>query len=283
MCAINVENKLCWKFDCTVFICLPLQDRSSTPSTAQISQRLSPPHASLLPSALHFSHNDPTTYVPSPSRTVDRMFSHLPLHSQQQARMPYHMIPIGGIQMVQLRPSSFPKLERSSSSTQSPSSPKEEFTFSLSKSSWSTSWNLQSETTQSVSGTQRLEGATMPKGLYSPAASSTTAKSSPVSDFCKQNKKDSKQYGSSWPSKTHTIVPETSQEEGQDTNEGDKRSSDGSEKESRVSCSHRTSEHSKPVEPEEGQSKKHDPTSEEFADEKSVHSDQSQDSNPDST
>ncbi|KAL2084969.1 hypothetical protein ACEWY4_020487 [Coilia grayii] len=58
-------------------------------------------------------------------RTVDHMFSHLPLHSQDQARVPYHMIPIGGIQMVQARPRA--KLERSpSSAASSPTSPKED-------------------------------------------------------------------------------------------------------------------------------------------------------------
>ncbi|KAK3550588.1 hypothetical protein QTP70_000673 [Hemibagrus guttatus] len=258
------------------------QERPSTPSTAQTSQRLSPPHASLVPSALHFPHSDPPIHVPAPSRTMDRMFSHLPLHSQQQARMPYHMIPIGGIQMVQLRPRSCPKLERASSSTQSPISPKEEFTFSLSKSSWSTPWNVQSETSQSVSGTQTLEQESKPLGLHCPATSSTTAKSSPPYDSGKQNKKkNSKQYGSSWPSKTHTIVPERSQEAGQDIFEGDKRSSAGSEKGSRVSLP-RKSEQSEPEEPKESQSK-NDPALEGTAEEKSVHSDQSQDCNPDST
>lgn len=271
-----------WKFDCTVFTCLPLQERPSTPSAVQVSQRLSPPHGSLVPSALHFLHNDPPTHVPIPSRTVDRMFSHLPLHSQQQARMPYHMIPIGGIQMVQLRLRSCPKLERASSTTQSPSSPKEEFTFSLNKSSWSTSSNLQSETTQSVSGTQSLKHETRQLGLYCPATSSTTAKASQTFDSGKQSKKVSKQYGSSWPSKTHNIVPETSQEVGQDTTEAEKMSSHVSEKESRTSLL-RENEQPEPEEPTEGQSKKHDPTAKETAEEKSVHSDQSQDSNPDST
>ncbi|XP_053349541.1 transcription factor HIVEP3 [Clarias gariepinus] len=258
------------------------QERPSTPSTVQVSQRLSPPHGSLVPSALHFLHNDPPTHVPIPSRTVDRMFSHLPLHSQQQARMPYHMIPIGGIQMVQLRLRSCPKLERASSTTQSPSSPKEEFTFSLNKSSWSTSSNLQSETTQSVSGTQSLKHETRQLGLYCPATSSTTAKASQTFDSGKQSKKVSKQYGSSWPSKTHNIVPETSQEVGQDTTEAEKMSSHVSEKESRTSLL-RENEQPEPEEPTEGQSKKHDPTAKETAEEKSVHSDQSQDSNPDST
>ncbi|XP_078261590.1 transcription factor HIVEP2a [Rhinoraja longicauda] len=36
------------------------------------------------------------------------LFTHLPLHSQQQARAPYQMIPIGGIQMVQSGPPAFP-------------------------------------------------------------------------------------------------------------------------------------------------------------------------------
>ncbi|KAF7708739.1 transcription factor HIVEP3 [Silurus meridionalis] len=253
------------------------QERPSTPSNAQASQRLSSPHTSLVPSALQFTQTEPPTHVPIPSRTIDRMFSHLPLHSQQQARMPYHMIPIGGIQMVQLRPRSCPKLERASSSTQSPSSPKEEFTFSQSKSSWSTLWNLQSETSQSVSGTQILERETRQLGLHCPVMSFTTAKSSPTYDSGKDNTKDRKQYGSSWPSKTRTSVPKTSQEGGQDTIEGDKRSSDVSEKESMASL-HRKGEQSEPEVPKDGQSL-NDPTTEE----KSVYSVQSQNSTPDST
>lgn len=184
--------------------------------------------------------------------------------------------------MVQLRPRSCPKLERASSSTQSPSSPKEEFTFSLSKSSWNTSWNLQYEITQSVTGTQSLERETRPVGLHCPAPSSTTAKPSQGPYSGKQHRNDSKQYGSSWPSKSHTIVPETSQEEGQDTIEGDTRNSDASEQQTRVSL-HRKSEQSEPEEPKEGQSKKHALTSEESVKEKYIHSDQSQDCNPDST
>ncbi|XP_069479147.1 transcription factor HIVEP3 [Ambystoma mexicanum] len=41
-------------------------------------------------------------------RVDENVFSHLPLHSQQLSRAPYPMIPIGGIQMVQSRPSSHP-------------------------------------------------------------------------------------------------------------------------------------------------------------------------------
>lgn len=40
----------------------------------------------------------------------ENVFSHLPLHSQHLARTPYPMIPIGGIQMVQARPSSHASL-----------------------------------------------------------------------------------------------------------------------------------------------------------------------------
>ncbi|KAM9039782.1 LOW QUALITY PROTEIN: transcription factor HIVEP3 [Sarcophilus harrisii] len=45
-----------------------------------------------------------------PGRTGENLFSHLPLHSQHLARTPCPMIPIGGIQMVQARPSTHPTL-----------------------------------------------------------------------------------------------------------------------------------------------------------------------------
>ncbi|KAM7138784.1 transcription factor HIVEP3 isoform 1-T7 [Macrochelys suwanniensis] len=46
----------------------------------------------------------------APSRGEENVFSHLPLHSQQLTRTPYPMIPIGGIQMVQARPSTHASL-----------------------------------------------------------------------------------------------------------------------------------------------------------------------------
>ncbi|OPJ71827.1 transcription factor HIVEP3 [Patagioenas fasciata monilis] len=49
-------------------------------------------------------------HLHAPSRGGDNVFSHLPLHSQQLTRTPYPMIPIGGIQMVQARPSTHPSL-----------------------------------------------------------------------------------------------------------------------------------------------------------------------------
>lgn len=44
------------------------------------------------------------------SRVEDYIFSHLPLHSQHLPRSPCPMIPIGGIQMIQARPSTHPSL-----------------------------------------------------------------------------------------------------------------------------------------------------------------------------
>ncbi|XP_037553358.1 transcription factor HIVEP3, partial [Nematolebias whitei] len=58
---------------------------------------------SLFPSAFRLSTSESYPIV----QRSDNIFSHLPLHSQQ-ARLPYLMIPIGGIQMVQARPSSHP-------------------------------------------------------------------------------------------------------------------------------------------------------------------------------
>ncbi|XP_041437853.1 transcription factor HIVEP3 isoform X2 [Xenopus laevis] len=45
-----------------------------------------------------------------PARSAENLFTHLPLHSQHLQRTPYPMIPIGGIQMVQARPSPHPAL-----------------------------------------------------------------------------------------------------------------------------------------------------------------------------
>ncbi|GAB0199611.1 transcription factor HIVEP3 [Grus japonensis] len=53
-------------------------------------------------------------HVHAPSRGEENVFSHLPLHSQQLTRTPYPMIPIGGIQMVQARPSTHPSFVPSS-------------------------------------------------------------------------------------------------------------------------------------------------------------------------
>ncbi|XP_044063762.1 transcription factor HIVEP3 isoform X4 [Siniperca chuatsi] len=61
------------------------------------------PEASLFPPAFRLS----TCEGYPGHQTADNIFSHLPMHSQQ-AKVPYLMIPIGGIQMVQARPRSHP-------------------------------------------------------------------------------------------------------------------------------------------------------------------------------
>ncbi|KAL7887235.1 hypothetical protein AOLI_G00049560 [Acnodon oligacanthus] len=249
------------------------QERPGTPGTPQTPQRLSPPHPSLLPPALRLSHTDPSLHLPVTPQTLDRMFSHLPLHSQDQARMPYHMIPIGGIQMVQLRPRTRPKLERSSSSTPSPTSPNEDAPFFLGRRD--APWSLHPETSQqstlAFSETQSMERGTGPSGLKGPASRSTSAKSSPQYGNGEQRDKDRKQYGSSRPSKTRTIVPQTSQEVGQDNSKGTERTPGFGEKEERAS-SHRTKQLSEL-----------ESTTEDSAGDKSACPGQSQESNPDST
>ncbi|XP_029359238.1 transcription factor HIVEP3 [Echeneis naucrates] len=61
------------------------------------------PEASLFPPAFRLS----TCEGYPGHQAADNIFSHLPMHSQQ-AKVPYLMIPIGGIQMVQARPRSHP-------------------------------------------------------------------------------------------------------------------------------------------------------------------------------
>lgn len=167
---------------------LPLQDK---PGTRQVLQERTPPDPCLLSPALRFE-----TFSPAPAtpRTVDRMFSHLPLHSQDQARMPYHMIPIGGIQMVQLRPRSRPKLERQSSSTPSPTSPKEDSPFSPVRRDFP--WISFPETSP-----QKDHGTS----LCHPGTSSALPKPPPLQQCAgeEQTAKVRKQYGAS-SSATHT-------------------------------------------------------------------------------
>ncbi|CDQ65220.1 unnamed protein product [Oncorhynchus mykiss] len=81
-------------------------ERIGTPSEGQIG----PEPCLSFPPAFRLSPRDSTK-----AQSMDRIFSHLPLHSQQ-ARVPYLMIPIGGIQMVQARPRSHPTTPTSASS-----------------------------------------------------------------------------------------------------------------------------------------------------------------------
>jgi len=74
---------------------LPLQESGGTSGEVPMS-----PEATPFPPAFRLSFGEG---YPGHRAAPDRVFSHLPLHSQQQARVPYLMIPIGGIQMVQAR------------------------------------------------------------------------------------------------------------------------------------------------------------------------------------
>ncbi|XP_055782409.1 transcription factor HIVEP3-like isoform X2 [Salvelinus fontinalis] len=76
------------------------QERIGTPSEGQIG----PEPCLSFPPVFRLSPSDSPK---AQSQSMDRIFSHLPLHSQQ-ARVPYLMISIGGIQMVQARPRSHP-------------------------------------------------------------------------------------------------------------------------------------------------------------------------------
>ncbi|KAJ7985656.1 hypothetical protein DPEC_G00354320 [Dallia pectoralis] len=68
------------------------------------SQWLRCPEPTLsFPPTFSLSPSDRPAHSTAQSQSMDHIFSHLPLHSQQ-ARLPYLMIPIGGIQMVQARP-----------------------------------------------------------------------------------------------------------------------------------------------------------------------------------
>ncbi|XP_053310415.1 transcription factor HIVEP3 [Spea bombifrons] len=75
--------------------------------TPEIAEQLKPGSSSFLAMLrpLRSPHVPHTT-----TRSGENLFTHLPLHSQDLQRTPYPMIPIGGIQMVQARPSPQPSL-----------------------------------------------------------------------------------------------------------------------------------------------------------------------------
>lgn len=96
-----------------LFLCFPLQDKDGTATDCH-----SMADTFLFPPAFRLS----TCESYPGHRAADNIFSHLPMHSQQ-AKVPYLMIPIGGIQMVQARPRSNPSTPMSpmSPSTEGPS------------------------------------------------------------------------------------------------------------------------------------------------------------------
>lgn len=186
------------------------------------------PDPCLLSPSQRFPPSEPFPLAPVTPRTVDRMFSHLPLHSQDQGRMPYHMIPIGGIQMVQLRPPSRPKLERQSSSTHSPTSPKEDSPFSLTRRDYP--WISPPETGLKRTKSQD-EGASQ-SDRSCPSTSSAVAKLPSLKQGIGEQRtaKVRKQYGdSSSATKTRTFGPETSRKTAADSDDGAPRISQGEE------------------------------------------------------
>lgn len=132
-------------------------------------------------------------------QTTDNIFSHLPMHSQQ-AKVPYLMIPIGGIQMVQARPRSHPT---------TPSSPTSPPLEGPSLARFETYWG----------GTPRTQGLRTPGDHWSEHQTTGTSQSgqqglSTALTFSKPELEttDSKQYGSSHSSvHTHGSAAETTE------------------------------------------------------------------------
>ncbi|XP_059194705.1 transcription factor HIVEP3 [Centropristis striata] len=151
------------------------------------------PEASLFPPAFRLSTCEA---YPGP-QTPDNIFSHLPMHSQQ-AKVPYLMIPIGGIQMVQARPRSHP------TTPSSPTSPPME---GPSLSRFESYWG----------GTPRTQGLRTPGDHWSEHQIAGTSQSGRCvfSTALTRSKPelettDSKQYGSSHSSaQTHRPAAET--------------------------------------------------------------------------
>ncbi|XP_018542230.1 transcription factor HIVEP3 isoform X2 [Lates calcarifer] len=138
------------------------------------------PEASLFPPAFRLS----TCEGYPGHQAADNIFSHLPMHSQQ-AKVPYLMIPIGGIQMVQARPRSHP------TTPSSPTSPPME---GPSLARFESYWG----------GTPRIQGLRTPGDHWSEHQAAGTSQSGRCSFStaltCSKPEletTDSKQYGSS--------------------------------------------------------------------------------------
>ncbi|XP_023275530.1 transcription factor HIVEP3 [Seriola lalandi dorsalis] len=151
--------------------------------------------ASLFPPAFRLS-----TFEGYPGhQAADNIFSHLPMHSQQ-AKVPYLMIPIGGIQMVQARPRSHP------TTPSSPTSPPME---GPSLARFESYWG----------GTPRTQGLRTPGDHWSEHQAAGTSQSGrcSLSTALTRSKPelettDSKQYGSSHSSAhTHRSATETTE------------------------------------------------------------------------
>lgn len=128
-------------------------------------------------------------------QAADNIFSHLPMHSQQ-ARVPYLMIPIGGIQMVQARPRSQPTTPSSPTSP-----PMEGPSLARFELYWGGTPRTQGLRTPGDQWSEHEAAGTSQSGRCSLSAALTCSK--PELDT-----RDSKQYGSLH-SSAHTRRPAT--------------------------------------------------------------------------
>ncbi|KAM3872775.1 transcription factor HIVEP3 [Diretmus argenteus] len=150
--------------------------------------------ASLFPPAFRLSFNQA---YPG-QQAVDHVFSHLPMHSQQ-AKVPYLMIPIGGIQMVQARPRSHPTTTPSSPTSPSMEGPSQ----ARFESCWGGTFRPQGLRTPGDHWLENQAAGTSQSGLCIPSAALTFSKP-------ELETTDSKQYGSSHSSTyTHRSAAET--------------------------------------------------------------------------
>ncbi|XP_071757701.2 transcription factor HIVEP3 [Centroberyx gerrardi] len=164
-------------------------ERSGTAGAVPMS-----PEASLFPPVFRLSASEG---YPS-HQAADNVFSHLPMHSQQ-AKVPYLMIPIGGIQMVQARPRSHP----TTTPTSPTSPPMEGPSLARFESPWGGTPRTQGLRTPGDHWLENQEAGTSQSGLRSPSAALTCSKP-------ELETTDSKQYGSSHSSAhTHRSATET--------------------------------------------------------------------------
>lgn len=132
-------------------------------------------------------------------QAADNIFSHLPMHSQQ-ARVPYLMIPIGGIQMVQARPRSQPTTPSSPTSP-----PVEGLSLARFESYWGGTPRTQGLRTLGDQWSEHEAAGTSPSGQCRRSAALTRSK-------LELGTTDSKQYGSLHGS-AHTCRPATQSSE----------------------------------------------------------------------
>lgn len=170
---------------------LPLQAKSGTAGE----------ESSFFPPAFRLSTSEAYPGL----QTTENIFSHLPMHSQQ-AKVPYLMIPIGGIQIVQARPRSHP------TTPSSPTSPPLEGPSLVRHESY---WG----------GIPRTQGLRTPGATWSEYQAAGTSQSVQHSltttvTFSKADLEstDSKQYGSSHSSiHTHRSATETTKHSSRDS------------------------------------------------------------------